>query len=180
MPKVWDLLGHWRVPSSSEADLAHADVILTHEFGDQINVSKTTRSFVEIAAALAKKHDLPMICQTPGHIVAKEHGVNPIKVIERNELQAGGYLDTDEVNRQAAQLCRVRGWIKVIPCTHPHHLWRVGENLRHHGLTPMYADMSAVPYDYSLIIERPFLSNPLLWMPREIMARVMYVNNGCL
>jgi hypothetical protein len=138
---VLNIFSHWNVPPSPESDLAKAHTVLTHEFGDQKTPSATTRAMVEVAVALCQKYNLPLICQFPGDEVAKAMGVQPLNIIMRHLTNPGAYLDTEEVNRQAAGYCLRYTWSKVILVTHPHHLWRAGKNLEHHGLTVLYPDV---------------------------------------
>jgi uncharacterized SAM-binding protein YcdF (DUF218 family) len=173
---VLNIFSHWNVPPSPESDLAKAHTVLTHEFGDQKTPSATTRAMVEVAVALCQKYNLPLICQFPGDEVAKAMGVQPLNIIMRHLTNPGAYLDTEEVNRQAAGYCLRYTWSKVILVTHPHHLWRAGKNLEHHGLTVLYPDVSRVNYDRECT--RSALRSPWKFVPREIVARALYLKRG--
>ncbi len=175
MTAILDCFSHWSVPAQSEEVLGTADVIVTHEFGDQQTVSASTEGIVRRGALLAQSLHRPLICQSPGHRVAEELGVTPIKVIEKSRVE-GAYLDTEEVNGQVAQMCWQKGWKKVIVCTHPHHLWRAGLNLKRYGLEPFYPYTADISYDSAC--SRIALRSPWVFIPREILARMLYAKKG--
>ncbi len=191
---VRDLFSHWEVPFHSPEKLAEADAILTHEFGDQEHVSATTRRFVTLGVELARTFRKPMICQYPGDRVTREYGIEPTLVIKEHLLTPGKYLDTEEVNRQAAKYCRAQEppWKKLIVLSHPDHVWRLGRNLhKHHGIEPRYPDLSSIEYDPQCL--RRSLSDPYWarterfpWVtpgfrPREVLlSRPYYLMKGWL
>ena len=175
---VADCFAHWHIISDATPLLKDADVIITHEFGDQHNVSLTTLNIVARGADLAHRFNKPMICQFPGQQVAELAGIKPIYVIERHLLKPGEYLDTEEVNRQAANVCKMNGWKRAIVVAHPHHEWRAAANLERHGISTFYPKTSDIPYDPSLRKSRPILSTPALFVPREILARLLYLKKG--
>lgn len=170
---------HWQVPPSSPEELATADFVISHEFGDQKNVNSSTSGIVKVALEMSDKYGIPLVCQSPGHRATRDfNAASPVAVIYRHGVRPGAYLDTHEVNRQAVDISRGYGWRRVIVCAHPHHLWRAGEDLRRQGLTPLYPDMSKVGYDPTC--SRPALRTPWIFIPREILARLQYLMNGWL
>lgn len=176
MAHLKDCFTHWSVlPDIGEA-LAGAEVIVTHEFGDQKSVSRTTRQIAELGIEFAKKLGKPLICQAPGDEVAARLKIRPFCVIRRHELRPGAYLDTEEVNRQVTEICRTYGWQRVILCAHPHHLWRAGLNLTRHGMTVLYPNTSGIGYDAHCA--RLALQSPYIFIPREVLARILYLRKG--
>lgn len=180
MVNISDCFGHWRVAPNTPAELATAQAVVTHEFGNQKDVSSSTAAIVDTAVELTTTHNLPLMCQWPGNSRARQRRVEPALVVKEHQLRPGAYLDTEEVNRQFAEMCRSQGWTRVIICAHPHHLWRAGKNLEHHGLQVLYPDMSRARYDSGLRRVRPELSTPLLFIPRETLARLLYRRKGYL
>jgi uncharacterized SAM-binding protein YcdF (DUF218 family) len=178
MANVFDCFGHWNVPPSTEEELANADVVATHEFGDQKVPSLSTTRIVERGAYYVRIYSKPMICQFPGNRVAEKYKVKPVAVIEKHLLKPPpkNYLDTEEVNRQIAEICKQHGWKKVILVAHPHHLWRAAENLKRHGLIPVIPVNRDIPYDPTM--KRGALRGPLRFVPREIAAREVYLFKG--
>ncbi len=172
MIKLSNLARNWSVPVSPEEVLAAADVVIAHEFGDQKTPSKTTEEIVNIGVAHCKKYTIPLVCQFPGNVTAEKIGMKPLYVVDKHLLKPGKYLDTEEVNRQVAMVCARHGWKSAIVCTHPHHLWRAGNNLRLHGIIPAYPDVSGIHYDEHCA--RKELSSARRFMPREIKARAWY------
>lgn len=178
--RITDCFLHWHVPAHSSAELVAADAIVTHEFGDQKNPSRTTEDIVALAVRLHKSLRKPLICQHPGDQVAKRYGVEVAHIIKEHLLDPGAYLDTQEVNRQVSLKCAWENWKRVIVCTHPHHMWRAGRNLERHGITALYPPYSPIFYYKELFLSRPFLATPLLFIPREILARKMYLDRGLI
>lgn len=178
MARVLDCFLHWHPRPDTEAEFAGADVIITHGFDDQKELSRTTVAITALGVELAKRFAKPLICQFPANEVAEREGVKPSLVITAHLLKPGEYLDTEEVNRQVFRHCWRKGWRKVILCTHPHHAWRARENLKRHGLTPFLPDLSGIAYDPALWSSRKSLSTPLIFVPREILARLLYLHKG--
>ena len=175
-----DCLEHWSVPANEEEELATADAIVTHEFGNQKDPSGTTMDIVALGVELHKRLKKPLICQYPGDEVVKRYGIEAAHVIKEHLLKPGEYLDTEEVNHQVAIKCAWEDWHRIIVCTHPHHMWRAGRNLEKHGITPLYPSYSPIFYDKRLFLSRPFLATPLLFIPREIIARKLYLDRGLI
>ncbi|MGH7141302.1 MAG: YdcF family protein [Minisyncoccia bacterium] len=195
MAGIIDCFLHWQIEPDSDETLRTADAILCHEFGDQQRISETTRQIVLLGVECAKTFGkpestdrLPLICQYPDDTVAREFGIDPECVIREHLLKPGKYLDTEEVNRQAAEVCARHGWKRVILCTHPHHLWRATRNLKRHGITPLIPDTSTIWYDP--LCSRRVLSGPFTlaripmapyicfgFVQWELMSRVAYFKN---
>ena len=176
MARAFDVFQHWRVPVPEEGGLSCADVVVQHEFGNQKTLSRTTIQIVRKAIVLARQFDIPLICQFPGDSAARAAGIAPALVIRQHKRKRNAYLDTEEVNRQVAELCVQRDWATVILVTHPHHFWRASENLRHHGLVVLAPDLSGIEYDRGC--SRSSLRTPERFIPREILARLLYLARG--
>lgn len=178
MARIWDCFGHWRIDPDSDESFRTADVVVTHEFGDQRTPSVSTAKIVELGVALARRFDKPLLCQYPGNKIAEGLGMEPAVVIREHLVKPGDYLDTEEVNRQVAAFALERGWKQVILCTHPHHVWRATENLKRHGLTPLRPDTRTIPYDATC--PRFSLRTPFAFVPREVLARGLYLRSGLI
>lgn len=167
---IFDLFLNWKTPISSFEEMKKGKLVLTHGFDDQKNLCEVTVEIVETAVRICKNFGLPIACQFPGDTVARCEGLEPIMVIYKN-LHDGGYLDTNEVNRQVAEICQKNGWTHVVVCAHPDHAWRVGKNLEKFGLTPIFPDLSGIKYHK--IPGRWKLNFPW-FIIREIISRVLY------
>jgi hypothetical protein len=178
MASIVDCAMHWRVPASSDELLAECDAVITHEFGNQIIPSQSTIAIVQHAVELCRKYNKPLITQFPGDVVAQELGFVPYAVIRTHKLVAGKYLDTEEVNRQAAMICSQNNWKRIIVCTHPHHVWRAGCNMQKFNLEPLYAPNAHIQYDKTC--SRKSVRSPWYFVPREICARALYIQKGYL
>lgn len=165
----------WAVPLATEEELAGADVILAHECGDQKTISRTTRAIAENARKLHFRYEKPVIAQFPGNSAIADV---PAIVISKHLRMPRAYLDTDEVQRQAAVICGLHGWKKVILCTNWVHIWRAGQNLIHHGLIPVYADNSNVHFDWRC--SRWILKSAIFVAPREVLAKMLYSHKGLI
>lgn len=162
----------WQVPVASDEELAEAGVILSHEFGNQKKVSRTTAAIAKIATALSRRFGLPWIAQFPGNLVSREATI----VIFENDLDPDFYLQTNDVSRQCSRNCSRAGWKTVIVITHPHHAWRAGKNLERYGLKVIFPDLHAVAYDPHNA--RKALSSAVRFVPREVFARIWYLFRG--
>ena len=165
----------WIVPTATEEELANADVILAHEYGDQKNVSSTTAAVAHNVRELHRKFRKPVIAQFPCNEAISDV---PAIVISKHLRMPGVYLDTDEVQRQAAVICGLHGWKKVILCAHWAHAWRAGQNLIHHGLTPIYADTSSIKFHWDS--PRWAQKSTSLFMAREALAKMLYFRKGLI
>lgn len=173
--QIWHSCFSWSVLVATEEELAGADVILAHECGDQKTVSETTRTIAANAHYLHCRFNKPVIAQFPGNTAIPDV---PAIVISRHLRIPWGYLDTDEVQRQAAVICDLNGWEKVILCTNWVHAWRAGQNLIHHGLVPVYADNSNVRFDWRC--SRWTAKSAVITAPREVLAKMLYFRKGLI
>lgn len=171
-----NLFFSWKTSISSVEEMKKAQVVITHEFGDQKEVNDTTMDIVYVGIKIAKQLNIPMICQSPGDMVAYCQQLEPVLIIDRNLQSEGSYLDTNEVNRQVSEICQKNGWTYVVVCAHPHHAWRVGKNLEKFGLIPIFPDLLGIKY--CSIPSRLTLSSPWYFIPREICARILYYFKG--
>lgn len=171
-----EILFYWHMKPSPPEMLDRADVVLSHEFGDQHTLGNTNRALAKLAARESLGRGLPWITQFPQNWFPTK--AMPIAVISAHELKKGAYLDTEEVNRQAAEICKVNGWKTVLLCAHPDHAWRAGKNLERHGLSVVYPDLSGISYDPTCA--RRSLSSRFVFLPRELAARLLYFWKGYL
>jgi hypothetical protein len=176
MTTVLDCFLHWNVKPGSLNAMALAGGVLTHEFGDQRKVSKATETIAKCAIKISLIIGKPLICQQPGDIVAVLEGVKPLYVVETHLLHLGAYVDTEEVNRQAAREFKKYGIKTVVLVAHPHHIWRAGKNLERRGIEVVYSTYHNIPYDPTC--SRWWLRSPWFFIPREIVVRLYYLSRG--
>jgi len=163
----------WRVRLASSAELADADVIMAHEFGNQHDISAASAAMGRSALLISRRYHKPVVLQHPLPRSVPE--LTPVLIIREHRVR-GAYLDTEEVQGQLAQFCRRQGWRKVILCCHPRHAWRAGQNLRRHGLVPVYADNRHIRCDPRC--SRVALRWEWLFLLREIAAKLYYFRRG--
>ena len=175
LKQTWQSLSRWSVPLATEEELANADVIVAHEYGDQRTVSRTTHAIAGNVSKLSIQHRKPTIVQFPVNVAIPDV---PAIVISKHLRTPDAYLDTDEVQRQVAVICELRGWKKVILCAHWAHAWRAGKNLIHHGLIPIYADNSNVRFH--LDSPRWEQKSTAVFMAREVAAKMLYFRKGLI
>lgn len=176
--QIFQAIFAWKVDLASEAELRSADVILAHECGGNLKgLSWATSAIARNALALHKRFRKPVIFQHPCQTAVPE--LEPAAVISKHHLQ-GRYIDTDEVQRQVAEICQAHGWTRVILSTNPWHEWRAGRNLIRHGLTPVYADNSNVRCDIRMWRSRPHLSSKVILVPYEAVAKFIYFRRGLI
>ena len=165
----------WRIAYNTDDELAHADVILTHEFGNQHDVSVSTRAMADMAIELHREHGIPWVAQFPGNEVDTEIA---FATISSHILKPGEYLDTEEVNRQFAEICRQNGWKATALITHPDHAWRAKKNLERYGFTVLVPNLDSIPYDPTCT--RWVVKYACIFKSREVLARVLYFIKGYL
>lgn len=175
LSKILQSFFRWSVPVATDQELADADVILAHEYGDQKTVSSTTAAIAYNARRLHQKFNKPVIAQFPVNVAIPDV---PAIIISRHLKTPGAYLDTEEVQRQAAVICSLHGWRKVILCAHWAHAWRAGQNLIHHGLEPIYADSYNVRFDWKS--PRWTQKSTAIFLPREVLAKILYFKKGLI
>ncbi len=162
----------WNAPVSAEGELQHAQVILSHEFGDQEHVQGTNQELQNLALRLRYRYHIPWIAQFPQGKIGASY------LISQNKAEPGRYLNAHEVNRQAAEICAENGWERVILVVHPHFAWRARKDLEQFGLTVSVPDLLEIHYHW--IPKRPVLGTPWLFIPREIIARGVFWFRGWL
>lgn len=86
------------------------------------------------------------------------------------------YLDTYEVARQAYVICKNRNINQVFVVAHPDHALRCKWTLEKLGLSVGIIDTSGCPYDSSS--NQIWTRSRALFIPREILARLMYLVKG--
>lgn len=172
MVGILDCFGHWHVPAHAPGELPKADAIAAHEFGDQKLGTFASFLIAECVKELAFLYDKPIIAQYPVSKLLKKSSIFALE-IRRNRTNPDAYLNTDEVNRQIAEMAKARGWKRIILCAHPHHLWRAGRNLSRHGMEVLYPQLPPVPYDPHC--SRLVMRTPIVFIPREICVRLRYL-----
>jgi hypothetical protein len=165
----------WTNHPASAAEMSRAGVVVTHEFGDQQHLGVSNAAIAEVAHALMRELSIRLwVAQYPTNFGARD--ILPIAVIRTNYTNPGAYLDTEEVNRQVASVCRERHVTQVVLVCHPHHAWRAKKNLERFGMTVYLPDLSSIPYDPGC--SRKPLNSALYFIPREILARIFYYFKG--
>jgi hypothetical protein len=177
MWKFFECFGNWNVPPNSDKELAKADVVLTHGFGEEGKIDFASEMIVMRGLRLARAFGKPLICQHPGDIIVAQTTFKPLYILNKHLVRPDTYIDTEEeVNRQAADECRKREFKTVLLVAHPHHIWRAGQNLKTHGMQVLYAPNADLPYDSKS--SRWWLRTPWLFIPREVLVRLLYLKKS--
>ncbi len=161
----------WAMPIATVSDLQNAQIILSHEFGDQKTMGPTNTAIARKAASLQETYSLPWIAQYPQN---KSVYSTANFVISRNLTRPGTYLDAHEVNRQAVDLCRIFGWVRVVLIAHDDFAWRAAKDLEQQGsgdIQVFVPDLSDIPYPSD--IQRWDVRNRSVFRARERLVRVV-------
>jgi len=164
----------WRVPPSGEDALCHAEVALVQSFGLRRGAPGLSNgALASIARNLHEHYGLPLVLQW--EIADCLPDLQKAGVIRRHRTP-DAYLDTREVLVQSAEICRKHGWRKAIIVAHPDHVWRVMKTAEKLDFGIAITDMASIPYD-SLSLQ-PWTRSRWRFVPREIIARLLYLVRG--
>lgn len=164
----------WKVTPSSDDDLRRADIILALSFGFRKNQPGTSNeALAEIVADIHRHYSLPIIIQQ--EIANCLLDIPKAGVIQKHRVDRK-YLDTFEALSQSLEICRKQNWIKTIIIAHPDHMFRVAQTAEKLGFKVYIADTSSVPYDHKSL--QPWTRNRTKFIPREIIARIIYLLHG--
>lgn len=97
------------------------------------------------------------------------------KIISAHK-KPGKYLDTYEVSRQCAQYCKDNNIKKLLIFAHPHQIWRVAKTIEKFGLECICVDLCSMPYEPKSI--QTWTRSPWLFIPRELIVRIVYIFTG--
>jgi hypothetical protein len=171
MPSLTTLMeacSAWNVRASSKEELARAQVILSHEFGDQRTMGETNWQLEKLASFARDAFGIPWISQYPQGTCET---ISDYAIRSRAD-KPGAYLNAHEVNRQAVEICRANGWTNVLLCAHPDFAWRAKKDLERFGMTVFLPDLSGLQYDH--LCRRKALSSPWMFRPREVVAILVF------
>ncbi len=164
----------WRHRPASPKQLAHCQAILGQSFGGRslTDPGLTNYALAGVAARLAAGSSAPLLLQWEIALALAEQ--RPMMTVNHTvrEHWAGEYLDTFEVLRQIAVVCRANGGKRVAIVAHPAHAWRVARVAARLGLDPVIVNTVGVPYDPESI--QPWTRSAWRFLPRELAARLMY------
>ena len=162
----------WREKYATKEQIKNAQAIVAFSFGARRCGPGHSNAFlIKIASCLSRKYELPIIAQSN----IGDHISNSVYTI-RESRRPGQYLDTYEVAFQIYELCKEHGFKEVLVLAHPDHAWRCKKTLEKLGLNTCVIDTSACPYDS--LSTQEWTRNRLLFIPREIFARVLYLLQG--
>ncbi len=163
----------WRREHITNDELAGSPIIVAFSFGGRFyGTGKSNRFLIDFASSLFEQYRTPIIAQWEiGEYV--KNGI--IQTIKKSRV-AGQYLDTYEVAYQATEVCEKLGIKKVLVLAHPHHTLRCKWTLEKLGLKAFLIDTTNCPYDPKS--NQTWTRNALKFIPREILARLMYLVKG--
>jgi hypothetical protein len=174
--RVLECVFCWRVKPSTNAELRESDAIVGLSFGHW--GSAPGLSNIVLAGCIFNLNKfllLPLILQREiGDALPGKHQKDKLFLISEHQ-EPGKYLDTYEVLRQAWEIAKEQGWTKIVLVAHPAHLWRckmVAERLGFVVRPRRYV----IPYDRES--HQIWTRSPLLFIPREIVSRLIYLLKG--
>lgn len=157
-----------------------AEVVIASSFGgkDPGNGDCKSNIFLaNLANELHEEYGIPIIAQWEIGGLSN----STLKIIWGSRFK-GEYLDTFEVAYQAAKKCKELGIKKVLVLAHPDHALRckwvleeIGKKLKL-KLKVSIIDASGCPYDPQS--NQKWTRSARKFIPREILARLMYLAQG--
>lgn len=172
--ELWKCFFNWKVEPSAKTELSNAEVILAQSFGFcESGHSKSNKALARIIDDLHQTYGVPLILQW--HIADCLPNLPKAGVIYKHRTERK-YLDTYEVLSQSMEICREKGWWKAIIVAHPDHYWRVKQVAEKLGFEVVSIDTTSVPYDRKSV--QFSTKNICFWLPREIVARIVYFMRG--
>ena len=168
----------WRHRPASAEELANCQAILGQSFGlrSEADPGLSNAALAGVAARLAVDSKAPLLLQWEiADVLAEQRPAKTVYCVVR-EHWAGEYLDTFEVVRQMAVVCRANGWLRVAIVAHPAHAWRVARVAAWLGLDPAIVNTAGVPYDPESI--QSWTRSAWCFFPRELAARLLYFFKG--
>ncbi|MFH0952463.1 MAG: hypothetical protein V1838_04780 [Patescibacteria group bacterium] len=170
LKQCWNSVFCWNIEISPLVSLVNAEVVMALSFGRRrqepgiVNVMMT-----ETISHLSTKYQLPVIAQA--EIADCLSNLEVAGVVRR--CLDGRYLDTHEVVRQMAAICRRYGWKRAVIVAHPHHLWRVVKVAEKFGLKLIIPNIGKIRYDSHSV--QLWTRSAWLFIPREILVRWLYL-----
>lgn len=173
MTRLLHCFTSWNVKPATYDELIKSQVIIALAFGFRINSPGSSNlALTRITEQWHEDLKIPIIAQ---HEIADQLYEPPLLNIKEHRT-AGKYLDTFEVIDQAFVACRSCGFQDALIVAHPDHQWRSMQTAQALGLRVAAADVSSVPYDGKSV--QWWTKNAGLFMPREILSRLIYLKEG--
>jgi len=175
LKKIIECFFVWHVPSDFKRLLKESDVLIGQSFGVRANNNpgKSNEKLSCIAKEIQDKYSVPLILQW--EIAEGIQSISDVEVI-RQHRRKGKYLDTYEVIAQANNICKKNGWNRVIMLAHPHHCWRCVMAAEKLGLSVAVVNTMEISYDH--LSKQIWTRSPWMFMPRELVARLLYLVTG--
>jgi hypothetical protein len=184
----------WKVKPTNTwhiCNVSRTQVVIGQSFGMGPNGTpgESNIALAEIAKDLNWRHCLKLILQheiNDGLYVKKlikdstSKHFKVLNIIVRHSVP-GKYLDTYEVIRQSAVICKENGWKTVAVLAHPDHAWRVMMTAKKLGIYPYLVDTKyfhdmVIPYDPKSL--QVWTRNKFFFIAREIPTRLYYLYKG--
>ena len=169
MSKLLSCFFVWEVPPSYS--LRRADVIVAQSFGLPAN-GLSNVSLAQVCDDLQSRHYIPVVSQWE---IADQMKTQVVHRIEKHRVP-GKYLDTYEVISQAWEFCKSQDRTNAVIVAHPDHMWRCVMVAKTLGFYTFVPEVNHIPYDPKS--EQPWTRSAARFIPREIMARLLYLKKG--
>lgn len=167
--KLFQCFFDWPGKCAAGEELSASLANIAFSFGDS---EKSNYFLAKKADKLIIKYETPTIAQWEiGDYLSK----GKIATIKKGRV-VSQYLNTYEVAFRAAEICKKLNIKKILILAHPHHAWRCKKTLEKLGLSVGVIDTSGCPYDSSS--NQIWTRSRALFIPREILARLMYLVKG--
>lgn len=171
--KLFQCFFCWRIKPDSEKEIASADVIISQSFGSRepyYGFGISNEKLAILVWRIHLKYRIPLILQW--EIADCIPDLPKAYVVEKHRIE-GEYLDTYECIYQQRVFCQTKGWQKAIMIAHPDHYWRCMMVAKKLGFKVIAIDTSSVPYDS--LSSQPWTRSAIRFIPREIVARLIYL-----
>ncbi len=160
---------------ATEEEIENAEAAIIFAFGgknQEYGICESNAFLIERTNMLNKKYRIPIIAQSEIGDLLKN---TPIKIIKKSRKK-GKYLDSYEVAYQAIKICKKLGIKKVLVLAHPDHALRCKWTVEKLGLSTKTIDTTGCPYDP--LSNQYWTRSAWKFIPREILARLMYLVQG--
>lgn len=175
--QLWRCFFCWRVRPNAERDLSQAQAIISLSFGTGKGdaAGESNEQLAREVSRLQTRYFVPAIVQVEvSRALPRLH----LAAIIREHSTPSRYIDTREVLRQAADICRERGWSEILLVCHHLHTWRAARVAKRLGLHILIPVGDRTPYDP--VSEQWQTRGPWQWVARELPARLYYLLKGWL
>lgn len=177
LKSLWRCLFIWQIPPAEETELKTAEAIVTQAFSSLKNGKPGSGNIIlaGIARNLHRKYSLPILAQEEVAQALIDCSLTPLTPYATitKECTGGGW-NTLNIAKAQEEICRSRGWRKVIVVAHPVHMGRAVWTYAKLGLKPLAAAMPDIGYIHPKLIHRSHRSKWLFRL-RELCGRILFL-----